>query len=284
MHSALVDSATRSARPCRCIRLLRKAPIVACLLLVAVLLVGPAVWTESAIDQNAAERLQSPSPSHPFGTDRYGRDLLARWFIGGRWSLFGATVVCLGVTAIALPLGAIAAARPGRIDSALGSVFEVGQGVPSLVAALAMSAVQEPGFTNLVVALTVTTWPWYARAYRGVFLQGWHATSIEGARAIGATDVWIAVRYLLPALAGPIAVLLSVNLGSAMLNLASLSFLGLGLQPPTPEWGSMVEGSRPFFQSHPWQMVLPGLSIALMVLIINKVGDAVVDVFDPRSR
>ena len=114
-------------------------------------------------------------------------------------------------------------------------------------------------------------------------MHGWTAAYVEGARAVGATDRWIARRHLVPGLAGPIAVLLSVNLGFAMLNLASLSFLGLGLQPPEPEWGGMIDDARPYFQARPWQMVLPGVSIAATVWIVNEAGDAIADLLDPRS-
>lgn len=244
---------------------------------------GPALWPRSAVDQSAPDRLLGPSLDHPFGTDRYGRDLLARLLEGGRWTLAGAAIVCLGITMISTLLGAVAAGRPGAVDQVISRIIEAVMGVPTLVIALGLTAVLGPSFRNVVVALVVTGWPWYARTYRGVFLQGWSASYVEGAYACGATRVHVFRQHVLPAVSGPVAVIATINLGFVVLNLTSLSFLGLGIQPPVPEWGSMISDARPYFRTHPWQMIAPGLCISVTVLAINLLGDAVRDACDPAQ-
>lgn len=245
-------------------------------------IIGPEIWNHSPIDQSASLRLQNPSLNHPLGTDRYGRDLFARVLIGGRWTLAGGFFVTLGVSGIAMTIGAITAIGFRWLDQTLGRVIDAMLAIPNLVIALALTSLLGPSFRNVIVALIITGWPWYARAYRMVFLQAWSASFVEGSIACGATRPRTLIRHVLPSAAGPIAVLVTINLGFSILNLTSLSFLGLGIQPPTPEWGALINDARPYFQKAPLQMVAPGLAIVLSVLAINVAGDEIRDHFDPR--
>ena len=248
------------------------------------ILIGPYLWAASPTDQNAAMRLQGPSLEHPLGTDQYGRDTAARILLGGRWTLLGAGFVTLGVTLIGLAVAALATSGFRWVDRILGRLVDSFLAIPNLVIALAVAAVLGPSFTNLIIALVVAGWPWYARAYRAAMLRERASGYVEGAEAIGASRSRIAFRHVGPNVFGQVLVLATTNLGFVILNLAALSFIGLGVQPPTPEWGSMINEARPFFQTHPGQMLVPGICIVLTVVLINLSGDALRDHLDPRLR
>jgi ABC-type dipeptide/oligopeptide/nickel transport system permease subunit len=251
--------------------------------IVGMAVIGPSLWRHDPLAQDITVRLASPSAAHPLGTDRFGRDTLARLLAGARWSLAGATVVCLGTSAVGFLIGALAAMSNRVVDGIIGRLIESLLAMPGLVMALALTAVLGPSFKDLLFALIVTSWPGYARIYRALILKECATGYIESAQAIGATKPYIVRRHILPNAIGPAAVLATANFGSVILGLASLSFLGLGMQPPTPEWGVMVNEARAYFQTHPWQMVAPGLCIALTVLAVNLTGDALRDMFDPRT-
>ena len=261
--------------------------IVAVLLLAALFLaalLGPLLWAFDPVGQNMETRLQTPSLAHPLGTDRYGRDILARLLTGARWSLTGAAIVCLGTSAVGFLIGALAALSSRLVDIILCRLIESLMALPSIVMALALSTVLNASFSTLLFALVVTSWPRYARIYRTLLLQERSAGYVEAARSAGAGPGRILVRHLLPNVAGPALVLATGNFGGVILSLASLSFLGFGIQPPLPEWGMMINESRAYFQTQPWQMVAPGLCIALTVLGVNLLGDALRDLLDPRMR
>ncbi len=284
VNSELLPLARRRALPRR---LLGPAGLVAlCTLLVVIVAaaIGPAAWGWAPLTQHIAIRLQNPTVAHPLGTDQFGRDILARLLTGARWTLAGAAAVCVGVNLIGFAVGALAASGARLTDALLGRLIESLMALPGLVTALAFTAVLGPSFRNLLFALTVTSWPWYARAYRSIILRERSAAYVEGAAALGAGPVRIVLRHVLPNMVGPTVVLATANLGSVMLGLAALSFLGLGIQPPTPEWGQMINDARPYFQRFPWQMIAPGLCIALMVFAVNVTGDALRDALDPRTR
>jgi peptide/nickel transport system permease protein len=253
------------------------------LLIVAAVVAGPRLWGVDPLEQQVERRLETPSREHPLGTDQFGRDILARLLTGGRWTLAGAAAVCLGVSLIGFIVGAAAASGSRLTDSALGRLIESLMALPGLVTALALTAVLGPSFSNLLVALVITNWPWYARAYRSIILKERAAPYVEGATALGAGHWRIIGRHILPNAIGPAIVLATTNLGNVILGLAALSFLGLGIQPPTPEWGVMINDARPYFQREPWQMIAPGLCIVITVLCVNLAGDALRDALDPRT-
>jgi ABC-type dipeptide/oligopeptide/nickel transport system permease subunit len=275
------------ARPRRRFRRLSVTGAVAVALLLLIVLTvvaGPMLWQQDPLAQQLDARLQSPSRAHPVGTDQFGRDLLARLLEGGRWTLIGAALVCLGVNLIGFSAGALAASGSRLMDGFLGRLLESLMALPGLVTALALTAVLGPSFRNLLIALVVTSWPWYARAYRSILIKERTAPYVEGAAALGASRLRSLLRHVLPNVVGPAVVLATANLGGVMLGLAALSFLGLGRQPPAPEWGVMINDARVYFQRYPWQMIAPGLCIVVTVLAVNLTGDALRDLLDPRGH
>ena len=240
-------------------------------------LIGPGLWGHGALDQHVELRLGNPALAHPLGTDAFGRDIVARLLLGARWSLVGAASVCLGTSALGFALGSLAAFGNRAIDASIGRLIEALLALPGLVPALALTAVLGPSFPDLLLALIVTSWPSSARIFRALILRERQAGYVEGAIALGASRWRIVLRHILPNIFGPALVLATANFGGVILGLASLSFLGLGMQPPTPEWGRMISDARPYFQRYPWQMIAPGLCIALTVLAVNLSGDALRD-------
>ena len=245
---------------------------------------GPMLWHQGPITQHIDARLQEPSLAHPLGTDRFGRDMLARLVSGARWSLSGALIVCVGTSAAGL-LVAMAATVSGRLgDAIIARLVESLMALPGLVTALALTAALGPSFTNLLFALVVTGWPRYARIYRTLILKERAAPYVEGAIAVGASPAYVVLRHVLPNTAGSVVVLATASFGYALLGLAALSFIGLGMQPPTPEWGMMINDARAYFERFPWQMLAPGLCIVVTVAAVNLAGDSLRDALDPRLR
>jgi ABC-type dipeptide/oligopeptide/nickel transport system permease subunit len=258
--------------------------IVVLIFLAGVAIVGPSVWPWGALDQHMDALLQDPTFTHPLGTDEFGRDILARLLLGARWSLAGAAIICAGTSVLGFTVAAIAVSGSRKVDAVVGRVIEAMMALPGLVTALAFAAILGASFVNLLVALIITSWPWYARTYRALLLKERSAQYVESAVAAGAGRSRVLLKHILPNIIGPAAVLATANFGAVILNLAGLSFLGLGMQPPTPEWGEMINEAARYFQDYPWQMIAPGLCIAATVLAINLLGDGLRDVADPRTR
>ncbi|MEJ5222585.1 MAG: ABC transporter permease [Tepidiforma sp.] len=253
-------------------------------LILAAALVGPAIWTADPNQTNLLERFSGPSAAHPLGTDGFGRDILARLLHGARLSLLSAALVICCSTLLGLVVGSLAAAVGGIIDTIAARLVDGFLSLPSLVIALGMVGVFGTGWTTLVAALIITGWPWYARIYRSLVITERQKPYVLAARATGAGTLRIAVRHLGPNIAGPVLVVAATDLGSTILGLAAFSFLGLGVAPPTPEWGAMVAEGRQHFQSHPWIIVAPGLAITVTVVVVNLLGDALRDAADPLRR
>ncbi len=253
-------------------------------ILIVVALVGPQVWRWGALEQHMDALLQDPSLTHPLGTDEFGRDILARLLMGARWSLAGAAIICAGTSLLGFFIAALAVSGNRKTDTVIGRVIEAMMALPGLVTALAFASILGASFVNLLFALIITSWPWYARTYRALLLKERTMQYVESAVAIGAGRWRVLFRHVLPNIIGPAAVLATANFGSVILNLAGLSFLGLGMQPPTPEWGEMINEAARYFEEYPWQMIAPGLCIAATVLAINLLGDGLRDVADPRTR
>lgn len=244
---------------------------------------GPVAWNHDPNRTDLRGRLAAPSRAHPLGTDEFGRDLLARVLHGGRRSLGGAAAVVAGATALGMVVGVAAGARGRALDAVLARTIDALLAIPPLVVALAIVGILGKSFGNLLLALVLTGWPWYARVYRSFVLRERNAEYVTAAVALGCSRTRIVWRHIGPNIVGPALVLSSVNLGNAVLGLASLSFLGLGVQPPHAEWGAMVSEARGRFDSYPWLMVAPGLAIGVTVVIANLLGDAIRDAVDPRG-
>lgn len=253
-------------------------------LLVVLAVIGPALWPWGALEQHMDALLQDPSLLHPLGTDEFGRDIVARLLMGARWSLAGSAVICGGTSLLGFLIAALAVTGGRKSEAVIGRIIEAMMALPGLVTALAFASILGASFANLLFALIITSWPWYARTYRALLLKERSALYVESAVASGAGHWRVLLRHVLPNIIGPAAVLATANFGAVILNLAGLSFLGLGMQPPTPEWGEMINEAARYFQEYPWQMVAPGLCIAITVLAINLLGDGLRDVADPRTR
>ena len=234
----------------------------------------------SAIDP--VHRLQGPSPRALLGTDALGRDLFSRMVFGARWSL-GAAVLTTGlVLALGVMVGVAAGYLGGLVDAVLMRIVVALLAFPGLLLALAIVGTLGPGVFNAVLALTASGWATYARLVRGLVLTLRERPFIEAARAVGGTDAHIVLRHVLPNILAPVAVLATLELGEVLLALSALSFLGLGAQPPAPEWGAMLNDARTYFFIAPRLLLAPGTAITLAVVGLNLLGDGLRDVLDPR--
>ena len=253
-------------------------------LLLAAAAVGPWISPWPANEQLLERRLEGPSRDHPLGLDELGRDVLSRLLAGARVSVaVGLAVVGVAGT-IGTLLGAAAGALGGRWDTALMRVIDVFLAFPGILLAIALVAVLGPALRNVVVALVAIGWVGYARLARGQVLQLREQEYVLAARAAGASRLRILFRHLLPNVLPLAVVQASLALAGAILAEASLSFLGLGIQPPTPSWGAMINAGRSHLLDAPHVTLFPGLAILLSVLSLNFLGDELVDRLDPRRR
>lgn len=255
--------------------------LLAFLVLVAVF--GP-LLTVDPNEPDYANKLASPSADHWLGTDRAGRDLLARSVAGARASLGAAVLVMVIVTAIGLVVGVLAGATGGAVDAVLSRVIDVMLGFPSLVLTLAIVAMLGPSFVNLVVAMSLTGWAGLAKLARAYTQTARYRPDVQAARMAGAGQVRTALGHVLPGAFAIVLVASTVRMGSTVVELAGLSFLGLGAQPPTAEWGSMLNDSRQTLASAPFQLIGPGIGLTLTVLAATLLSDALRDVGDLQEN
>jgi len=235
-------------------------------------------------DPNLLEKFRPPSRAHPLGTDYLGRDVLARVLYGGRSSLSIGFLVVLVAVAVGIPLGAIAGYYGGWLDSVLMRITDMFLAFPPLLLAIAIAAALGPSFTNAMIAIAFTWWPWYTRLVRAQTLSLREQYFVEAARSIGVSDASIIVRHILPNVLTPVLVQATMDIGSAILIGTAISYLGLGIRPPTADWGEMVSTGRIYFIERPWFAGSAGAAIFLVTLAFNLLGDAVRDVVDPRTR
>jgi peptide/nickel transport system permease protein len=276
------------ARRARLRHLVRNRPAVVGLLVLVALAAGAALapWI-TRYDPSAQvwERaLGAPSVAHWLGTDEFGRDVLTRIVYGGRISLavgFLAVAIAAGV---GVPLGLVSGYAGGRLDVAIMRVMDVLLAFPAILLALAIVGALGPGVRNAIIAVGVVAIPAFARVVRGATLVVRAQEYVDAARALGAGTARIAARHVLPNAAAPVIVQATLGVGTAILASAGLSFLGLGAQPPTPDWGGMLASGREFMLQAWWIATFPGLAIMATVLGFNLVGDALRDALDPRLR
>ncbi|MCM3134366.1 ABC transporter permease subunit [Paenibacillus polysaccharolyticus] len=229
-------------------------------------------------------RLQGISALHPLGTDHLGRDVLTRLLLGGGQTL-GYSLLALGAALlIGIPFGLIAGYKRGWIDKLFMRIADAFLAFPDTIVAIVLSGLLGAGIGNLVLAIVIVKWVSYARLVRSTVLSESQKDYIRVARTNGLSDARIMTKHLLPHIAGHVLVLASLDLGKIILLISSLSYIGLGAQPPTPEWGAMLNDSRPYFQSRPELMVFPGLAIVLVVLLANMLGDYLRDRFDVKKE
>lgn len=234
--------------------------------------------------QNYDATYMSPCAEYPFGTDATGRDQLSRVIYGGRASLsIGFMAVSIAVI-IGVTLGCLAGFYGGRADSIIMRLVDILLAVPSVLLAIVITSALGKGLFNLTLAMGISSVPSYARITRASIMSIRGSEYIEAAKLGGCSDFRIIVRHVLPNIMAPLIVQITLGLGLSILNASGLSFLGLGVQPPTPEWGSMLAAARGDIRNHPYLLVFPGCAIALVVLALNMVGDGLRDALDPRMR
>lgn len=258
--------------------------IIIVLVLTAVFADVIAPYEEVAIKQNLAQRLQGPSAKHWLGTDEFGRDIFARLVHGARVSL-KVGIVAVGISIlIGGTLGAVAGYYGGKIDNVIMRAMDIFLAIPSILLAIAIVSALGPSLFNLMLAIGISSVPSYARIVRASVLSLRDQEFIEAARAIGASDFRIVTKHIVPNALAPVIVQGTLGVAGAILSTAGLSFIGLGIQPPAPEWGSMLSGGRAYLR-YAWHVTtFPGLLIMITILALNLLGDGLRDALDPKLK
>ncbi|RJS88940.1 D,D-dipeptide ABC transporter permease [Candidatus Bathyarchaeota archaeon] len=254
------------------------------LIFITIAIVAPIIAPYDPFEMRLSEAFQPPSWKHPFGTDEMGRDILSRVLWGSRISLRVGVTVVLTALCIGTILGGIAGYVGGVVDEVIMRITDLVLAFPSMILALALAAALGPGLNNAMIAISVTWWPWYARLVRGQVLSIREAGFVEASRCVGASGFRILFRHILPNAFGPVIVNASMDFGWTILTAAALGFLGIGAQPPQPEWGLMISVGRIYFMDKPWIATFPGLAIFLVVLASNLIGDGLGEILNPRLR
>ena len=250
----------------------------------SVALFAPLLPLKPPLQQDLANRLKPPAASHVLGTDQLGRDIFSRIIYGGRISLTVGLVIVLSAGTLGTIIGLVSGYAGGWVEEILMRITDIFLAFPSLILAMAIATALGPGLYNAMIAIAAVTWPIYARLVRAQTLSLRRQEFVEAAICIGATPVRILFRHILPNSLSAILVQASFNMGSAILTAAGLSFIGLGLQPPAPEWGVMISEGRQFISTHYWLSTFPGIAILLSVTAFNLLGDGLRDLLDPRLR
>ena len=241
-------------------------------------------YDTQVIAQDVANRLKAPSPDHWFGTDAYGRDIFARVVHGARISIIIGLAATVGSVCISGILGSIAGYYGGRIDNAIMRVLDTFLAIPGELLAMAIVASLGPSMTNLLIAVTIARIPPFTRVIRSSILTVIDQDYIESAIASGARDSYIIVKHILPNAMGPIIIQATMGVGRMILTAAGMSFIGMGVQPPLPEWGSMLAEGRDFMRYSPYITLFPGLAIILTSLALNLLGEGLRDALDPKLK
>ena len=262
-----------------------------CLILfssLAVLLVLIAIFGEHLCPydpylQDLRNAKAAPSLAHIFGTDRYGRDMLSRLIVGAKASILSTLLLVSVITIIGTIIGIICGWSGNRLDTLLMRISDIFLAFPGLVFALALAAVLGGGIHNAVIALAAISWPKYARIARSQTLSQKDSLYLDAARISGCSTFTLIMRHILPNIFGPILVTAMLDIGTMMMELAGLSFLGLGAKPPVAEWGSMMSDARNLLTTQPWVTLSPGFAIFLSVAVFNLLGDSIRDWLDPKN-
>ena len=262
------------------------ALIILVLLIVGALLAPYIIpYPEDLADATHTQiKLQAPSLEHLMGTDELGRDIFSRVVYGARVSL-SAALAAVGLSlVIGIPLGAIAGSFGGWVDNLIMRITDVFLSFPPLLLAIAMVAVMGSNLNNAILAIALSWWPWYTRLIRGQAISVKERKFVQAAETIGTGRMKIIFKHIIPNCISPVIVQASMDIGGVILTVASLSFLGLGAQLPTPEWGLMISMGRRFFPDSWWYCIFPGLAIFVTVLCFNLLGDAIREILDPKTR
>lgn len=258
--------------------------IIFTIIILVVILADVIVPNEVAMKQNVPERLQGPSAKHWFGTDNFGRDIFARIVHGSRYSLLiGIGAVAIGMT-IGGILGSIAGYYGGKIDTLVVKFMDMIMSIPLMLLVLALVASLGTSLKNVFIAMMISSIPQYTRIVRSAILTVVDQDYIEAARACGTNDFWIIITHIIPNAIGLIIVQATMSVGTIIINAAGISFLGMGIQPPTPEWGAMLNEGKNFMTTYPHVVIFPGIAIGLTAFSLNLMGDGLRDALDPKLK
>ena len=258
---------------------------VACLVMIVLAIIfAPQVTPYDPIERNTPERNQGPSLLHPFGTDRLGRDIMSRVLYGGRVSLRVGFLSIALATVVSAPLGLFAGFFGGWLDNVIMRVMDLILAFPGLILVIWLVSLLGANMDNVIISIAFFSLPTYARLIRGITLSIRETEYVMAARSMGAGSLRIMFFHVLPGVLGPMIVVTTLGISGAIVTGASLSFLGLGVSPPTPEWGAMLADGRSYLRTQWWIAVFPGMTITLVVLILNIIGDALRDALDPNIR
>jgi len=236
-------------------------------------------------EPNILQKLQTPSVVHPFGTDSLGRDILARILFGARTSLIAGLIIVAAAVLIGTISGAVAGYFGGWIDEVIMRVTDIFLAFPPLLLAMTVAAVLEPSLKNAILAITLTWWPWYTRLARAQTVSVRERDYVKAAHGMGVKNFTIILRHIVPNIITPILVQGTLDIGAAIITVSSLSFLGLGVPPPTAEWGAMVREGREYIQIGKWWIpTFPGLALFLTTMAFNFLGDSIQVVTNPKTR
>ena len=268
---------------------LTKSPLAMFGLAIIAVLVFCAIFAEvispySPIKQDLMHMFETPSSQHWLGTDEFGRDILSRLIYGARVSLQVGFIAVGIALVIGGMLGAVSGYYSGKLDNTIMRVMDVLLSIPQTLLAIAIVAALGPSLMNLMIAVGISAVPTYARIVRGSVLSIRSMEFIEAARAAGSSDLRIILKHIIPNSMAPIIVQSTLGVASAILNAAGLSFIGLGIQPPNPEWGAMLSGGRQYIRDYPHMTLYPGLAIMLTILALNFLGDGLRDALDPKLK
>lgn len=269
-------------------RFMQQKAAVICLCIVVVLIIAcyaaPLIAPYPYDEINSKALHQGPSWQHLFGTDDMGRDIFSRILYGGRYSIaIGLLATLIGVL-VGMFFGAIAGFFGGTVDMVLMRIFDVFQALPNILLSIIISTVLGPGFKNLLIAMAAGSMVGYARLLRANMLAVRKNDYVEAATAIGCSNVRIIVRHVIPNSLTPLIVQATMGIAQQILGAATLAYIGLGIQPPSPEWGAMLNAARDYVRTYPYMLVFPGLAIAVTVLCFNMIGDGVRDALDPKLK
>lgn len=252
------------------------------MLLSLVALAAPVLAPYDPIRQGVGPPLASPQLEHVMGTDQFGRDIYSRLLFGARISL-RLGLVSVGIAALfGLILGLVAGYYERFVGMLIVGLMDIMLAFPGILLAIAIVAVLGPSLTNAIIAIGISTIPGFTRMVRGSVLSEKHNVYVEAARVIGCSDVRLVARHILPNITSPLIILATLGLGLAILSGAALTFIGLGAQPPTPEWGAVLVGGRNYLRVAPWITAFPGIAIMISVIAINLLGDGLRDALEPR--
>lgn len=258
--------------------------VVLTMILLVVCIVAPYVVPYDPNAQDLSISLSAPSSAHLFGTDKFGRDVFSRVLCGGAPSIFGSIIIVIIVTVIGVALGVAAGYFGGRVDSFISKITDIFLAFPGMVLAVAIAGMLGIGIVNAIIALVAVRWTKFARLARSKTISIKENTFIQACKVSGLSDFNIIVKHIIPNIMGEIMITVMLDVGVTMLELAGLSFLGLGVAPPTAEWGYMLNEGRSYLQTCPWIVLYPGCAIIITVMILNYLGDSIRDFLDPRYK